>query len=71
MRQFIETYKNYDIYIETNEETTGNSPHYEIVDKDLGIRYWIYENLETVKGMIDEMTKEYILRVEGSHVVLR
>ena len=67
MRRFIETYKGYDIYIETNEEMTAGSPYYEIMDKDLGIRYWIYENLEAVKRIIDEITRDYILRVEGSH----
>ena len=34
-------YKGYDIYLETNEEMTAGSSYYEIVDKDLGIRYWI------------------------------
>ena len=60
MKLFIETYKNYDIYLETNEETTGNSPYYEIVDRHSGIRYLIYEDLESIKRMIDEMTEEYI-----------
>jgi len=67
MRRFIETYKNYDIYLETNEETTGNSSYCEIVDKHSGIRYWIYDDLSTVKKIIDEMTRNYILRIEGSH----
>jgi len=67
MRRFIETYKGYDIYVETNEETTGNSPYYEIVDKHCpNIRYLVYD-LNTAKRMIDEMTRDYILKIEGSH----
>ena len=67
MRRLIETYKNYDIYLETNEESTGNSPYYEIVDKGLKIKYTVYEDFHAVKKIIDGMTREYILRVEGSH----
>ena len=67
MRQFVETYKGYDIYLETNEEMTAGSPYYEIIDKHLKITYTVYGNLDDAKKIIDEMTREWILRVEGSH----
>jgi len=57
VRRFIETYKDYDIYLETNEEITGNSPHYEIVDKRLKITYTIYGDFYAVKKIIDGMAK--------------
>ena len=65
MRQFVETYKGYDIYLETNEEMTTGSPYYEIVDKRLKITYTVYRDFHAVKEIIDEMTQEWILKVEG------
>ena len=65
MRQFVETYKGYDIYLETNEEMTTGSPYYVIVDKRLKITYTVYRDFHAVKEIIDEMTREWILKVEG------
>lgn len=65
MRQFVETYKGYDIYLETNEEMTTGSSYYEIVDKRLKITYTVYRDFHAVKEIIDEMTREWILKVEG------
>ena len=65
MRRFVETYKGYDIYLKTNEEMTAGSSCYEIVDKRLKITYTVYGGFHAVKEIIDEMTREWILKVEG------
>ena len=58
MRQFLGTYKNYDIYLIEDNYTTGNDSYCEAINDILNKKYTIFAtNFEQAKKILDCILK--------------